>query len=331
MALGPEAVTWRTPMPRPVHGRTLLLFAMLAAYVLLQFTWWAYLLVQKDNELQALIGQLEALGVSGTVEREPPGRTLQMVTGEGFVFVALLLVALWLTYRAVRHELLLAKLQHNFLLATSHELRTPIAAMKLHLQTMQRRTLDAEQQVKLTAAALSDVERLHALSEKILLAARLEDHRLPLGREKLDLTTLLGTIVDQARRSYGKDHTIATAIADGSAITGDAEAVRTIVGNLLENACKYAPLGTAITLTVSREPRGVLITVADQGPGIPPADRPRIFDRFYRGGNEETRQAKGTGLGLFIVKRLVVELGGRVEHRPVEPHGSIFAVQLPER
>lgn len=318
-------------MPRPVHGRTLVLFAMLAAYVLLQFTWWAYLLVQKDNELQALVGQLEALGVSGTVEREPPGRTLQMVTGEGFVFVALLLLALWLTYRAVRHELLLAKLQHNFLLATSHELRTPIAAMKLHLQTLERRSLDADQRSSLMTAALSDVERLQALSEKILLAARLEDHRLPLGSEHVDLSALLETILDQARRSYGKDHTVVAAVPEGLALTGDAEVLRTIVGNLLENACKYAPAGTRVTLSAAKEPRGVVITVADQGPGIAPEDRPRIFDRFYRGGSEETRQAKGTGLGLFIVQRLVNELGGRVEHRPAEPCGSIFAVQLPER
>jgi signal transduction histidine kinase len=318
-------------MPRPSHGRTLALFGVLAAYVLLQFIWWAYLLVQKDNELQALLGQLDALGVSSTVERERPGNTLLMVAGEGFVFVTLLLLALWLTYRSVRHELLLARLQHNFLLATSHELRTPIAAMKLHLQTIERRRLDDDQRSKLMAAALSDVDRLSSLSEKILLAARLEELRLPLGKEAIDLTGLLRTMAERAQQGYGREHVINASIPDGLKLTGDAEALRTIVGNLLENACKYAGPGTTITLACEQDHHGVLLTVADEGPGIAPEDRARIFDRFYRGGQEETRTAKGTGLGLFIVQRLVNELGGRVEHRPREPHGAIFAVQLPER
>jgi signal transduction histidine kinase len=318
-------------MPRPPHGRTLVLFSVLAVYVLLQFTWWAYLLVQKDNELQTLVGQLDALGVSSTIARERPGRTLEMVTGEGFVFIALLLLALWLTYRSVRHELLLARLQHNFLLATSHELRTPIAAMKLHLQTLERHRLDEEQRSTLMAAALSDVDRLGSLSEKILLAARLEEARLPLAKESVDLTALLRALAGQATNSYGRDHRIEAMVPDGVQLNGDPEALRTIVGNLLENACKYAPAGTKVTLACTREQRGVLVTVSDEGPGIAPAERHRIFDRFYRGGNEEIRQAKGTGLGLFIVHRLVNELGGRVEHRPKEPHGSIFAVQLPER
>jgi signal transduction histidine kinase len=284
-------------MKGTTHRRTLWLFGVLAAYVLLQFLWWAYLLVEKDNELRALIGQLDALGVRSTLSHGDRSRTLLMVAGEGFVFVCLLLIGLWTIYRSVRHELVLARLQRNFLLAASHELRTPIAGLKLHLQTLQRRQLDAEQQRSLMTMALGDVERLGALSEKILLATRLAEARLPL------------------------------ALPMGS----DADAVRTIVGNLLENACKYAPPGTAVTITARSEQGGTLIEVADEGPGVPAEERERIFDRFHRGGREETRQTKGTGLGLFIVRRLADALGGSVTLRNGRPHGAIFEVALPDR
>lgn len=318
-------------MERSTHRRTLWLFGVLAAYVLLQFLWWAYLLVEKDNELRALIGQLDALGVRSTVGHGDRSRTLLMVAGEGFVFVTLLLIGLWTIYRSVRHELVLARLQRNFLLAASHELRTPIAALKLHLQTLERRQLDADQQRALMTMALGDVERLGALSEKILLATRLEEARLPLQREQLDLAQLLTGLVEQARGTYGRDHRIDLVAPSSLPVASDADAVRTIVGNLLENACKYAPPGTAVVISARNDQGGTLIEVADEGPGVPAEERERIFDRFHRGGREETRQTKGTGLGLFIVRRLAEALGGSVTLRNGRPHGAIFAVALPDR
>jgi signal transduction histidine kinase len=318
-------------MEGSTHRRTLWLFGVLAAYVLLQFLWWAYLLIEKDNELRALIGQLDALGVRSTLSHGDRSRTLLMVAGEGFVFVTLLLIGLWTIYRSVRHELVLARLQRNFLLAASHELRTPIAGLKLHLQTLQRRQLDAGQQRSLMTMALGDVERLGALSEKILLATRLEEARLPLQRAPLDLTPLLNGLVEQARGSYGRDHRIGLDAPMALPVVSDADAVRTIVGNLLENACKYAPPGTAVTITARRDQAGTVIEVADEGPGVPADERERIFDRFHRGGREETRQTKGTGLGLFIVRRLAEALGDSVTLRNGRTHGAIFAVALPDR
>jgi len=318
-------------MPRTAHRRTLLLFGVLAAYVLLQFLWWAYLLVEKDNELQALIGQLDAVGVTTTQDLDRPARTLWMVTGEGFVFVALLLAALGVTYRSVQHELSLARAQRNFLLATSHELRTPIAGIKLHLQTLRRHALDDARRETLMQAALSDVERLGALSEKILLVTRLDESGVPMHLAPVDLAQLLNGIVQQARSSYGSGHVIECTAPGHLVLNSDADALRSIFGNLLENACKYAAAGSGIQVTCTPHPGHVEVAVADEGPGIRAEDRDRIFERFYRGGSEETRQVKGTGLGLYIVDRLARMLGGRVELRPRAPQGSIFAVQLPLR
>jgi|688.fasta_scaffold02783_14 signal transduction histidine kinase len=318
-------------MPRSPHRRTLVLFSVLAVYVLSQFLWWAYLLVEKDNELQALLGQLEALGVRSTIDHDRPERTLWMVAGEGSVFVTLLLLALWLTYRTVRHELGLARLQRNFLMAASHELRTPIAALKLGLQTMHRRELEAAQQHMLMSNAIGDVARLEGLSEKILLATRLEEVKLPVQWGSVDLAALLRSLAQQARMSYGKDHTISMEAPPALLVQSDEEGLRSIFGNLLENACKYAPQGSEVSLVLRHLNGGLVVEVLDEGPGVPVSDRERIFERFYRGGNEETRQAKGTGLGLYIVRRSAEELGATVTYRPRRPKGSIFAVAFPER
>ncbi len=319
------------PMSDRPHRRTLVLFLVLAIYVLLQFLWWAYLLVEKDNELRALIGRLDALGVRTTMGSGTSTRTLWMVAGEGFVFVTLLLIALWTTYRTVRHELMLARLQRNFLLATSHELRTPIAGLKLHLQTLERRTLDTERQAALLGMALGEVDRLGALSEKLLLATRLEEARLPLHREAVDLSALLHALAAQAGSTYGRAHRLQVDAPDGLQVTADADLLRTLFGNLLENACKYSPAGGLIEVVALRKEDRVEVEVRDEGPGVPAAERERIFDRFHRGGNEETRQAKGTGLGLYIARRIATLLGGSVVHRERRPKGSIFAVALPDR
>lgn len=319
-------------MNGPIHRRTLLLFSVIAAYVLLQFLWWAYLLISKDNELQALLNQLQALGVSSTIDHAEPGRTFWMVAGEGTVFVTLLLLALWLTYRTVRHELGLARQQRNFLLAASHELRTPIAGLKLHLQTMQRRNLDPDRHATMITQALGEVDRLGALSEKILLAMRLEELRLPMNRSDLDLAILTTDVVERARGGYGRQHRIELSTPTHLMAMTDADAFGTILGNLLENACKYVPVGTSINVSLRRTAsHHITLEVADQGPGVPEEDRAHLFERFFRGGNEETRQAKGTGLGLYIVHRLASELGGKVTFRPGLSGGSIFAVVIPER
>jgi signal transduction histidine kinase len=113
----------------------------------------------------------------------------------------------------------------------------------------------------------------------------------------------------------------------------DADAYRTILGNLLENACKYAPADTLIRVLLQQATtsRQVTLEVSDQGPGVPEEDRAHLFERFFRGGHEETRQAKGTGLGLYIVHRLAAELGGEVTFSPGPSGGAIFAVVIPER
>lgn len=318
-------------MDRQAPRTPLFIFGLVTLYIVLQSAWWMWLLLSKDRDLFALQQQLIAEGVTPHLPVRTPQHTLWMVGGEGLVFLVLLVLGLWVTFRTLRHELALARQQRDFLLATSHELRTPIAGLKLHLQTLQRPELDHARRETLATSARHEVERLRVLTEKILLATRLDEPRLPLSMAPVDAAAEVQGIAATARASYGLDHAIEVSAPASLLLDTDVEAFRSVVENLVENACKYAPSGTTVRIGLAGTPEGVVVRVADEGPGIPPPERQRIFEKFYRAGSEETRHAKGTGLGLYIVARLMRALGGRVDLLPAAPHGAIFVATFPHR
>lgn len=316
-------------MPRSSR-RTYLLFGALTLYILLQFLWWAVLLVRKETEMAHLALQVKALGGS-TDHPLDASRAMRMIVGEGLVFLVLLLGMLFITFRTIRRDLGLARAQRNFLLAVTHELRTPIAAIKLQLQTLSRKGLDEEQRAMLHAQALTETDRLGLLAEKVLLATSAEEGVLALDLTQVDVMTLMRAVAERAQAQIAPKHMVTLTGPDHFTALTDAQALRSIADNLIENAAKYAPEGTNIAIEVVKGQEGWRLIVSDEGPGIPPADQERIFDKFFRGGNEETRKAKGTGLGLYIVQRLTHRLGGGIHVRQRAPHGAIFAASFPDR
>ncbi|HMN04786.1 MAG TPA: HAMP domain-containing sensor histidine kinase [Flavobacteriales bacterium] len=318
-------------MARPAPRTPVLLFGFLAFYILLQSAWWMWLLVSKGQDVFALQEQLLAEGLVPLVPVRLPKHMLLMVLGEGMVFLVLLLLALWITFRTLRQELALARQQRDFLMAASHELRTPIAALKLHLQTLQRPDLNPESRETLASNARHDVARLHALAEQILLASRLEEQAITPQWEEVDIAALAHAMLEEARASYGREHLLHGEAPGALLLWTDPSLFRTVLGNLLENACKYSPPGSSITVTLGHQQHQVQLRVTDQGAGIPEAERPLMFRKFHRGGDEATRSTKGTGLGLFIVRRLMEDLGGRIEYRPAQPNGSTFIATFPDR
>lgn len=316
-------------MPSPASRAPLVLFSLVTIYIVLQSAWWAWLLLDRETELRALQQQLLAEGVTPTIPLRATDHTVWMVAGEGGVFVLLLLIALWLTFRTVRHEIALARQQRDFLLAVSHELRTPIAGLKLHLGTLRRQDLRDAQREELLSLARSEVDRLRALTEKILLATRLDEARVPLSLREVDVANELRALCSNARLTYAAGHGVDCSAPETLMLRTDADAFRSVLGNLLENASKYAPAGSTITVALEMHGGGCEVRVEDEGHGVPAEERSRIFHKFNRGGSEETREAKGTGLGLFIASRLMHSLGGRLEYRARAPHGSIFAATFP--
>ena len=316
-------------MPRS-QRRTYLLFGVLTCYILLQFTWWAVLLMRKEEELALLARQVTALG--GTTDHPMDvSRALRMVAGEGSVFLILLLGMLFLTLRGIRRDLLFARTQRNFLMAVTHELRTPIAAIKLQLQTLVREGIDAGQREHLRAQALLEADRLAVLADKVLLATSAEEGVLNLDQKELDVMELLRTVIERARIQIAPNHDLVLNGPERFLAHSDAQALRSIADNLIENAAKYSSEGSTIRIDVVKGREGWRLLVTDQGPGIPATERDRIFEKFYRGGNEETRNAKGTGLGLYIVQRLTQRLGGAISVEQGHPQGAIFGISFPDR
>lgn len=308
-----------------------ILFGVVALYVVLQFTWWAWLLVQRSADVEVLQQQLLQEGVEPAVALRTGAGAQWMVVGEGGVFLVLVLLALWLTYRTVRHEWALARQQRDFLLATSHELRTPLAACKLHLQTAQRPAVGPDQRKELLGAAIGEIDRLHQLTEKILLATRLEQTGPMLNPEPCDVVALVQAAVEHARRTYAQDHPLQVHLPAALPFKVDAPAFRSVVDNLLENACKYTPAGTEVDIRLADLGNAMELLVEDRGPGVSPDERTAIFRKFHRSGAEETRAAKGTGLGLYIVRRLIEAHGGGVACRERPGGGATFVASIPRR
>lgn len=319
------------PGKKPGPLTPVLLFGLVGVYIVLQFTWWAWLLISKDKAVRTLGEQLRAEGIEPIVQGGSTDHTAWMVAGEGGVFLFLLLIALWLIFRTVKHELGLARQQRDFLLAASHELRTPITGLKLHLRTLQRQGLGPAQREELTGHVHAEVERLQGLTEKILLATRLDEPHIPLELTEVDIAAVLRSVMASAGVSYARGREVRLEAPGEAKARMDVDAFRSVTTNLLENACKYAPPDTPVDIRLTREDHGWELQVADRGPGVPEYERALVFRKFHRSGSEETRGTKGTGLGLYIVQRLMSAAGGRIEYRPRPGGGSIFVASFPNR
>lgn len=314
---------------------------LVIGYMVVAFGWWA---LHQWNESQRLFETEKALleskyqgkGVNLTqlyqtaefrkIERHWQ-KQQRMVLGEGIFLTFCLAFGLWMINRAANREVSLARQHRNFLLSITHELKSPLAAIRLTLETLCKRTLTRDQLEKLCANALRDSTRLQNLVEDLLLAARLEDNWRPLP-EPVDV----GLIAQECTASLQTrfpDAEIHLVIPENiPVIQVDKSGMTAIIQNLLENAVKYSPDGGAVELSVFQHQGKLRLRVADHGIGIPNEEKKAIFEKFYRIGNEEVRKTTGTGLGLYIVKQVVHAHGGVITVTDNQPRGTIFTVEL---
>lgn len=298
--------------------RTLLIIYVLAIYILLQLSWWGYQLIQLNGEVLKLKSV-----IPGQSQYPLLLSKIWMVVGEGSVFLLLLILGFWYIKRTVIRELRLARMEKNFLLSVTHELKTPIAAVKLQLETLKSRQLSAEQAAGLISDALRETRRLQTLSENILMATRLEQRHGALMREKLDFSALVKQELKRFKNISEAE--FQAEMTDELFISGDEQMLHALVANLLENAIKYGALGK-INVLLKLHNGQIHFEVADFGAGIPDDEKQKVFGKFYRMGNEETRTAKGTGLGLFICANIVKLHQGKIFIKNNQPTGSIFVV-----
>lgn len=315
------------------RSKSMVLFYVLVAYIILQFGWWAYMMVDLNQEVytqQAQFEQLLAIDGLADVAQSTLKRKIWMIVGEGSIFIIIIILGIRQINKSFRKEIALANQQKNFLLSVTHELKSPLASAKLYLQTLQRRKdLPRDKQEEMIAKAIKDTDRLHSLVENILTATNIENNNFPLHKQSTDVGALVKGLIDEASETTGMNHQTSVSIPEKIILDLDTMAISSVVLNLYENAVKYAPKGTSIQVNVVQKQNSCVLTVADEGPGIEATHQERIFDKFFRVGSEETRKAKGTGLGLYITRRLVELHNGRVTVKDNTPKGSIFEVVLP--
>lgn len=250
-----------------------------------------------------------------------------MVLGEGSVFIFLLILGFRAVRTSIARELNLAEQQKNFLLSVTHELKSPLAAIKLQLQTLKARNLDKEKQHLIYNRALNDTNRLEGLVENLLLVNKVESGNYPMPADVVDLSELINDIVSQSYPNEVSENKLSVLINKGGLVHGDSMALHSIVSNLIDNAFKYGN-GSKVTISLVHTP-SIMLTVSDGGPGISDNDKQKIFERFYRLGSESTRTTKGTGIGLYLVKSLVKLHHGQIAVEDKQPTGTSFIVTLP--
>lgn len=250
-----------------------------------------------------------------------------MILGELGVFLILLILAVLQLRKTFRKELALNRSQRNFLMSVTHELRSPVAASRLNLQTLLKRDLSPQKQRDLLERTLRESGRLDELIENILMSTSLEEGGLTLVQEPIQLDEFTEEMIQELSGSMGRKHRITLVCPAPLHESIDRNAFRMILSNLVGNALKYSPEGSEVTVTIRKEGDHTVLLVADEGIGVPPDAASRIFDKFHREGNEEVRRTKGTGLGLYIVKRIAGRMDGQVSIASNTPKGTIFRVE----
>lgn len=325
--------------------RLRLLSNVVILYLLLALAWWSVLLFSKNKEaFRARVAESKLLMIAeGLIQSDEEflntlfyknleakyERQEWMIMGETFVFIISLIIGVWLINRGYNKVIDTAQQRRNFLLSITHELKSPIASIQLVLETFQRVQLDSSQISQLSDSALLETKRLNQLVSDLLLAAKMETTYTP-NLEYFNLSSFLTEIINRIRNKYPNIQFELRKPDSDLNIKADKAGITSVVVNLLENAVKYSSNDPKISSVLRKNDDTIWIEVADNGIGIPEKEKSKIFERFYRVGNEDTRKTKGTGLGLYIVNQIVLAHKGIIKVSDNQPKGTIFTIALPK-
>ena len=258
--------------------------------------------------------------------------SIRMFAAEGATFLCILVAGAALILRSVRREMELMRQQANFLSAVTHELKSPLASIRLFIETLELRDPPPEKRARFLANMRGDVDRLEGLVNNILAVARLDSGRFVVHVDRGDL----GRDVAEVIEALGKDPSqrplnIELALPDQPLHARyDLGVLKTVLRNLLDNAAKYGGADRPVRVAVARQGNWATIEVCDHGIGLAAEEREKIFQKFYRVGEEMVRQAEGSGLGLYLARELIRQMGGSIAaESPGVGQGTTFRVSLP--
>jgi len=314
-------------------------------YMLIASAWWSFLLFTKNNDAFEAKAQLLAITLVAEKKYLPTfdvretseyqnlkakyDKQEYMIFGEACAFVLILFGGVWFINRGYNQEVEAAQQRRNFLLSITHELKSPIASIRLILETFLKRSLRKDQIDQFSIGAIKEADRLNSLVTDLLLSAKLDTAYTP-HFEKLNLVALFEELIDKLSMKYPNGIFNFEHELEEEWINVDKTGITSVAINLLENAVKYSNENPVIKATLSQENDKHIIKISDQGIGISDKEKKNIYKKFYRIGNEDTRNTKGTGLGLFIVKEIIAAHKGTIKVADNTPKGTQFIISLPD-
>jgi two-component system sensor histidine kinase CiaH len=314
---------------------TTIIYWLMLVYIMAALVWWFVSLLQQNasiasqqvNNLELRKGQMSREQFDSERDEilSEKKRNSGKYVAEGVTFFLLLLVGAVFVYRSVRRQFLVQIQQQHFMMAVTHELKTPIAVVKLNLETLQKYNLEPEKQARLIRTTLDEITRLNRLTSNILVSSQLEGDGYTSTKDELDLGDLLKDCMLDFRTRF-PERKFNELIEDEAEVRGDPLLLQMLINNLLENAIKYSDRESPVTAVLKKKGRQTELQIIDEGPGIPEQEKKKIFDKFYRVGNEETRKAQGTGLGLYLCRKIARDHNADISVTNETPSGSKFVV-----
>lgn len=303
---------------------------VLLIYIVAALVWWFIALNKQNHQMiQYETEQLkkdspayftEILKLNDIEKR----KTAQYI-GEGLTFLLLILAGAVFIFRAVRQQLKSGLQQQNFMMALTHELKTPIAVTKLNLETLQKRKLEDSQQQKLLHNTIQETNRLNTLCNNMLLASQIEGGGYNITKEETNFTELVKECVQDYVIRF-PNRQINTAIDEEIYIDADRLLLQMGINNLIDNAIKYSPKESPVTISLIQHEKETQLSVKDEGKGIVNEEKKKVFEKYYRTGNAATKGARGTGLGLYLTNRIAQHHNASISLIDNIPNGCNFVI-----
>ena len=322
-----EALRKKLHIKRP--QTIFILYWILLSYILVILVFW-FKVLNKQNE-QISRYRMDMVEVNDPFRGEKQheieyirNRDKAQYMGEAITFLILLAAGAVIVFRAINRQLMQSQQQQNFMMAITHELKTPIAVTKLNLETLQKRVLSNEQRQKLIKTTIQEANRLNALCNNMLLTSQIEIGGYKIFKEDIDLVRVIQECVNDFMIRF-PERKIEVRMPDEVIVRGDLLLLEIAVNNLLDNAIKYSRKDGIVLLEMYETTKDIHLIVIDEGPGVAKSDRRMIFQKYYRGSQGIT---KGTGLGLYLTKRIVETHNGHISLEANPGGGSIFEIVL---
>ncbi|MCD6187457.1 MAG: HAMP domain-containing histidine kinase [Desulfuromusa sp.] len=303
------------------------LFHPLITFIVIQIVWilllvsWIYWFLGRHQQLKDLANKYQVEWLPATGD--------WLILTEGILLMVAILVGIYVIFLYWRRQASLNRAQSHFINQVTHELKSPLASIQLHLETIQIRQPNPEQLQQFTSRMQGDCERLNSLINNLLTSGKIEHRGASLNLQRGNLSLMIESFLLAEKEKFPNDGTLNWEIEPGLIAQFEADALETVIRNLLENAILYADKPPAVTIKLTRDGEMAHLLFSDQGHGIPRKYQKKVFRIFYRI-RRSGKTIRGSGLGLFIVRNVIRLHGGKVWIESLKnDQGTTFHLMIP--